>query len=242
MRSGPRYCPMPRTIHPILIVEDDAPTQMLLETLVQRHGYASVTAPNGQAAIDLLSARDFTAVILDLMMPEVGGADVIAFLSRRRKRVPVIVCTAAGLDKTAELDPGIVSAVLRKPFDIEVLMTTIFGLTAHGMPSKVLIVDNDVKSRYALRALLAPAESLETEDSDQVLAMVREQRPEVVIAAESAAERLAGADVPVVVITSKRLDDRERATLLQRAAGVIERKNLSRQTLADVFDEILGRG
>jgi CheY-like chemotaxis protein len=233
---------MARTIHPILIVEDDAPTQMLLETLVQRHGYASVTAPNGQAAIDQLRARDFTAVILDLMMPEVGGADVIAFLSRERKGVPVIVCTAAGLDKTAELGPGIVSAVLRKPFDIEVLMTTIFGLTAHGMPAKVLIVDSDVRSRYALRALLAPAAALEAESGDQALAIVREQRPDVVVAVESAAERLAGADVPVVVIVSKHLDDREREALLQRAAGIIERKNLSRQTLADVFDEILGRG
>jgi CheY-like chemotaxis protein len=226
---------MPHTIHPILIVEDDAPTQTLLETLVQRHGYASVTAPNGQAAIDLLGARDFTAVILDLMMPEVGGADVIAFLSRQRNRVPVIVCTAAGPDKTAEFDPDVVSAVLRKPFDIEFLMTTIFRLTAHGMPSKVLVVDDDVKSRYALRALLAPAESLEAENGDQALAMVRERRPEVVVAVESAAERLASADVPVVIITSKPLDGRERA-------GVIERKNLSRQTLTDVFDAILGRG
>lgn len=230
-----RYRPMTRTIHPILIVEDDTPTQMLLETLVQRHGYASVTASNGQAAIDLLGARDFTAVILDLMMPEVGGADVIAFLSRERKSVPVIVCTAAGLDKTAAFDPDVVSAVLRKPFDIEVLMTTIFGLTAHGMPSTVLIVDDDVKARYALKALLAPAESLEAENGEQALAIARERRPEVVVAVESAAERLDGADVPVVIITSKPLDGRERA-------GVIERKNLSRQSLTDAFDAILGRG
>jgi CheY-like chemotaxis protein len=226
---------MTRTIYPILIVEDDAPTQMLLETLVQRHGYASVTAANGQAAIDLLGTRDFTAVVLDLMMPEVGGADVIAFLSRERKGVPVIICTAAGLDKTAEFDPAVVSAVLRKPFDIEFLMKTIFRLTDHGMPSKVLIVDGDVKSRYALKALLAPAESIEEEDGDRALAMLREQRPEVVIAVESAAAALAGADVPVVIMTSKPLDDRERA-------GVIERKNLSRQTLTDLFDAILGRG
>jgi DNA-binding response OmpR family regulator len=232
---------MTHTIHPILIVEDDTPTQMLLETLVQRHGYASVTAPNGQAAIDLLGARDFTAVILDLMMPEVGGADVNAFLARARKGVPVIVCTAAGLDKTAELGPDIVSAVLRKPFDIEVLMTTIFGLTRHGMPSTVLIVDDDVKARYALKALLAPAESLEAENADQAHAIVRERRPEVVVAVESAAERLAGADVPVVIV-SKQLDDGERAALLQRAAAVIERKNLSRQTLTDVFDAVLRRG
>jgi two-component system response regulator ResD len=112
----------------ILIVEDDGPTQMLLETLVQRYGYASESAQNGGTAIELLSARDFVAVILDLMMPQVGGADVIAFLSREKKRIPVVVCTAAGPDKTADFDSDVVSAVVRKPFDIEALMATINGL------------------------------------------------------------------------------------------------------------------
>src|ERR1043165_7702858 len=124
---------MTKTIHPILIVEDDPPTQMLLETLMQRYGYGSVTAGNGAAAIDLLSTHEFTAVILDLMMPEVSGGDVLDFLVRQGKHVPVIVCTAAGIDKTRELAQGIVGAVLRKPFDIDVLMSTIFELTGTAM-------------------------------------------------------------------------------------------------------------
>ncbi len=113
----------------ILIVEDDPPTQMLLETLVQRDGYTSVIAGDGKTAIDLLGSGEFVAVILDLMMPEVGGGDVIDFLAREQKRVPVIVCTAAGTARTAELDRGVVNAVVRKPFDIEELMATIKTLT-----------------------------------------------------------------------------------------------------------------
>ena len=116
----------------ILIVEDDPPTQMLLETLMQRSGYDYVSAGNGAEAIDLLSKREFTAVILDLMMPEVGGFDVIDFLAREPRRLPVIVCTAAGVDKTAELAPGVVGAVLRKPFDIDELMATLTELVAAG--------------------------------------------------------------------------------------------------------------
>ena len=116
----------------VLIVEDDAPTLMLLETLMQRSGYSYVSAGNGAEAMDLLSKREFTALILDLMMPEVGGVDVIDFLARDQRHMPVIVCTAAGLDKTAELAPGVVGAVLRKPFDIEVLMSTLSELVAAG--------------------------------------------------------------------------------------------------------------
>lgn len=109
----------------ILIVEDDPPTQMLLETLVQRYGYATETATDGSAAIDLLGARDYAVVILDLMMPRVGGTAVIDYLSRAQKRVPVVVCTAAGAGKIAEIDTSVVAAVVRKPFDIEALMATI---------------------------------------------------------------------------------------------------------------------
>lgn len=112
----------------ILIVEDDAPTQMLLETLVQRYGFASATAGDGRTAIELLGARDFAAVVLDLMMPQVSGSDVIDYLARENKRVPVVVCTAAGLDRIKDIDSDLVGAVVRKPFDIEALMATIIDL------------------------------------------------------------------------------------------------------------------
>jgi CheY-like chemotaxis protein len=112
----------------ILIVEDDPPTQMLLETLVQRYGYESALAPDGAVAIELLGRRDFDAVILDLMMPQVGGAEVIDFLVREGKRVPVILCTAAGPRRTSDFDGDVVRAVVRKPFDIEALMATVAEL------------------------------------------------------------------------------------------------------------------
>jgi two-component system, OmpR family, response regulator len=118
----------------ILIVEDDRPTQMLLETLVQRYGYATVTAPDGGAAIELLRARDFAAIILDLMMPQIGGTDVIEYLAREKKRVPVVVCTAAGPDKTSDFDTDVVAAVVRKPFDIEALMATVVDLVQRSSP------------------------------------------------------------------------------------------------------------
>jgi CheY-like chemotaxis protein len=233
---------MKRIIHPVLIVEDDPPTQMLLETLMQRYGFGSVTAGNGAAAIDQLAARDFTAVILDLMMPEVGGSDVIDYLARENRRLPVIVCTAAGLDKTGEFAPGVVGAVLRKPFDIEVLMATLFDLAGHGMPSKVLIVGDDARSRFALKALLAPAESFEAESGADAVLKIREHRPDAVLSSipvESVIHELAAEGVPVVVIVPASLDQNDRAALMQSAAGVIAKPDLSRQTLNDVFESIL---
>ena len=110
----------------VLIVEDDQPTQLLLAAVMRRSGVATAVAANGHAAIEIIQARkDIGCVILDLMMPEVDGRAVIAYLAAAEHRIPVIVCTASLPRTTTEFDPDIVRAVLRKPFDIEQLMGTV---------------------------------------------------------------------------------------------------------------------
>ena len=119
---------MPATV---LIVEDDEPTQMLLEALMQRGGIESVIARDGGKAIELLETRDdFACLILDLMMPSVNGMSVIEYLSGKERKVPVIVCTAVISATTPPLDPSVVRAVVRKPFDIEHLAATTAALIA----------------------------------------------------------------------------------------------------------------
>jgi CheY-like chemotaxis protein len=112
----------------ILIVDDDEPTQKLLEVLMQRYGFRTEVAADGAAAIDRLRERDFACIILDLMMPTVGGHDVIAYLSAEKKNAKVVVCTAAVPTRAEDFDQSLVRAVVRKPFDIEQLAATVAGL------------------------------------------------------------------------------------------------------------------
>src|SRR5947207_11773763 len=72
------------------------------------------------------------------MMPEVDGQALIAHMTTEKHRVPVIVCTAALPRVTPKFDPEIIRAVVRKPFDIEHLMTTVSELvesTDQTLPS-----------------------------------------------------------------------------------------------------------
>ena len=116
---------MPKTV---LIVEDDEPTQKLLATLMARNGVPSVLAENGAAAIAMLDARDdIGCMILDLMMPAVGGHSVLAHLTDTGRNIPVIVCTAAAL-RPQSFDKTVVRAVVQKPFDIEQLMPLVESL------------------------------------------------------------------------------------------------------------------
>ena len=109
----------------ILIVEDDPGTQLLLATLMRRNGYETSVSSNGAQAIDTLKQRMFDVVILDLMMPAVSGSDVIAFLGDAKRRERVVVCTAAGPRTSAGIDMRVVKAIVRKPFDIDQLTSTI---------------------------------------------------------------------------------------------------------------------
>jgi DNA-binding response OmpR family regulator len=61
----------------VLIVEDEKPLQHALELKLQREGYETVSAHNGQEAVDLLKTQPFDVVLLDLMMPVVDGFQVL---------------------------------------------------------------------------------------------------------------------------------------------------------------------
>jgi CheY-like chemotaxis protein len=110
---------------PILIVDDDEPTQNLLRAVLRRCGYASEVASNGRQAIGLLREKRHAAVVLDMMMPEVGGHEVIAFLGTIPDSVPVIICSAAGPAALTGFDPAVVKAIVRKPFDIDELVAAV---------------------------------------------------------------------------------------------------------------------
>ena len=113
---------------PILIVDDDEPTRQLLTALLKRSGYQTTVASSGEEAIGILGKHAYSVIILDLMMPNVDGQAVIDFLEREGKNVPVIVCTAAGPRRTDEIRGQLVKAVVRKPFDIELLSNLVSKL------------------------------------------------------------------------------------------------------------------
>jgi DNA-binding response OmpR family regulator len=102
-----------------LIVEDDPAIRRLVEKLLARRGIEVVLARDGREAIDHLRTGDFSVVVLDLMVPEVNGFEVIAFIKREKKRVPVAVVSAVSQQALTDLDLDVVKLVIAKPFDVD---------------------------------------------------------------------------------------------------------------------------
>ena len=116
----------------VLVVEDDAPIRALLATLLAHNGYSCELSQDGDEAVRLLRANDYDAILLDLMLPGQFGFDVIRFLDEERPALSprVIVLTAASQTTLRELDPSRIHAVLRKPFELDQLLTRVRECTS----------------------------------------------------------------------------------------------------------------
>ena len=109
---------------PVLVVEDDEPTRRLLKAVLSRAGYQGDFASNGAEAIELIRSKPYAAIVLDVMLPEVGGHQVVDWIRRESISVPVVICSAAGPSVLAAFE-GSVAAIVRKPFDVDQLVSAI---------------------------------------------------------------------------------------------------------------------
>lgn len=110
----------------ILVVEDDEDLRAFVAGRLRRAGYAVEAVGDGTAAWTALTAADPPdAVILDLMLPGIGGYGLLARCQRddRLREVPTIVLTARTRDaaEAAAYDRG-ADEFISKPFDVEVLL------------------------------------------------------------------------------------------------------------------------
>jgi two-component system response regulator YesN len=81
----------------LLVVDDDTDVRQSIRLLLTKAGYRVIEAADGHHAIATLSATpspDISAILVDLHMPQVGGAQVIRFLKAHCPTVPFVVLTA----------------------------------------------------------------------------------------------------------------------------------------------------
>ncbi len=82
----------------ILVVDDDENVRELMQLYLHKEGFDVVLARNGQEALEKVEKLNPHLVLLDIMMPELGGLEVCRELRRRSNNTPVILLTAKGED------------------------------------------------------------------------------------------------------------------------------------------------
>lgn len=114
----------------ILIVEDDHVLTDRIEQVLRPLGEI-LSVVDGEKAISHLYDESFDAIVLDLMLPRLSGFDVIRHLMMHRPELlgATIVMTGVGDSSLQFIDPSVLRAVLRKPFDFLELPRLVRELT-----------------------------------------------------------------------------------------------------------------
>lgn len=118
--------------HAALVIEDDDAIRALVSRLLVRAGFDPVhEASDGALGLQHLRTHSYCVVVLDLWMPNLSGYEVIASLQQEAvPNKPYIVVLTADAKAASDapplpLDPALVAAVIRKPFDLESFIETV---------------------------------------------------------------------------------------------------------------------
>jgi PAS domain S-box-containing protein len=116
----------------ILVVDDDAPIRNLVRAILERYGYSVLVAENGQEGLDVFRdhADHIAAVLLDLTMPVMGGAEAFKHMTRIRPDIPIIVSTGFGETGVEGQFVGCLAGIIQKPYSASELAEKVGAVLA----------------------------------------------------------------------------------------------------------------
>lgn len=142
--------PFPPSSKTVMVVDDDDSVRDLLSTIVRNEGFKFDTAASGKAALKLLGTRAFDLLLLDLMLPNMGGFEVLRHLQSDldTAKIPVIVVTGRYTEPSTmqmiRQEPNVVEFI-EKPVKTELLVAAI-----HRVLNTVPKAVSDVQSKPKL--------------------------------------------------------------------------------------------
>ena len=236
----------------VLIVEDDEATRVLYERYLKDSPFRPVGVPSLAAGRSLLRAGRPVAVVLDILLP--GEEELtwcwLAETKSNDPALPVIVASAS-LDERKARALG-ADAYFHKPVARSDLIETLLRLAPDDSDPVALIIDDDESSRYVIRRSIGSTlRFAEAGDGASGLDLAHRLSPRVIfldlvmpgMGGEEVLERLGDdpltAGIPVVVVTSLELDSDHRARVARRASGILQKRDLSVETLSGMLEHVL---
>lgn len=173
----------------ILIIEDDSVLRDTLQKKLNLEGYNALTAEDGEIGLKKIKQASPDLVLLDILMPEKNGMEVLEQIKKdeKLKRIPVIMISNSGqsveIKKVLEL--GAVDYLIKANFDPDEVVAKVrkvFGSKEIRGP-KILIVEDDKFLRDLIERKLAQTsyQVITATDGEEGLKMIQEQKPALVL-------------------------------------------------------------
>ena len=221
----------------VLVIEDSPEELLVYEKYLKGSGFQIVPAATLRQARHALEHVKPVAIVLDILLRGEDTWKLLAELktNARTRRVPVIVVTSVD-DERKGLSLG-ADAYAVKPVERRWLLDQLRRVSGQQPIRRVLVIDDDEVSRYLMRRLLDDLPCVITEVSSGAAGLrhARQELPEAIlldlglpdVGGEAVLNRLradaATAHIPVVIVTSRVLDDTERSRLARSAATIVDK-------------------
>ena len=217
----------------ILIVDDEPAQLELLRYNLEKAGFNTVQADNGQRALEFVAEADPDLVVLDWMMPEASGIDVCRELRARSatRLLPIILLSARGEegDRALGLDTG-ADDYITKPFSPRELVARVKALLRRARPSllqDVMQFEDLVLNPDTMR-VTRNDEAIDLGPKEFRLLCVLMERPERVFSREQLLDKVWGHGVYVEERTVDVHMSRLRRALNKPAFGGAPRRDIIR--------------
>ncbi|AKI99266.1 signal transduction histidine kinase [Archangium gephyra] len=228
---------------PVLVLEDDRQTLFLYEKYLSRSGFQVLPVRTVEEARRTLQRVRPAAVVMDVMLE---GETSWSFLSELKSNeatrdIPVLVVTLMDREQKARALGA--DEFWLKPLGEEQLLRKLAEMARSGPVQKLLIIDDDEVHRYLLRQLLRDTPYLLSEagTGPEGLRLAREQTPDLIfldfvlpdMTAFDVLDELKAdprtRDIPVILHTSRQLQEEERARLEKGTSTILAKHKLSRE-------------
>jgi CheY-like chemotaxis protein len=115
-------------VHNVLVVDDDDSTRNMLLAVLRQAGFAADPAASGEEALSRLDTTNYSAVVLDVVMPGISGIEVMRQLASTGRHTKCVVLMSAGIESLLDdAPPALVHTKLRKPFNIKDVVEAVRG-------------------------------------------------------------------------------------------------------------------
>lgn len=121
----------------ILVIEDERKVAEFVARGLRDQRFAVDVANDGQAGWEMASTCNYDLIVLDLMLPGLGGMEILKRIRRRGSQVPVLILTArAGTPEKVEHFEAGADDYLTKPFAFDELLVRVKALLRRGSPDR----------------------------------------------------------------------------------------------------------
>lgn len=177
----------------VLVVEDEVRlAENIAHGLRDGAGYAVDTARDGEEAVHLCGGNDYDLLVLDLMLPKMGGEEVVRRLRAARNATPVLILTAVeGARKTIDLLNVGADDYMTKPFDLGELIARARALIRRGKgASEPVLRFGELHLHTGEQSVRFESETIELSPTEYRILEYLMYRPRVIVSKRELLEHL----------------------------------------------------